>query len=123
MMDGGLFSLLLLKRESTFNVKDFVGTAVHSSRRPAIQIMRSPFLAGKKKERKKTDGPKKKKTRTTFTAYQVFSNEQDSSKTFLSGKSRIFWLLIQTLLLLAIFKMSANKTTLFLFPFNLEFCS
>ena len=24
-----------------------------------------------KKERKKTDGPKKKKTRTTFTAYQL----------------------------------------------------
>ena len=32
------------------------------------------FLLGKKKDRKKTDGPKKKKTRTTFTAYQVFSN-------------------------------------------------
>ena len=32
------------------------------------------FLTGKKKDRKKTDGPKKKKTRTTFTAYQVFPN-------------------------------------------------
>ena len=34
------------------------------------------FLTGKKKDRKKTDGPKKKKTRTTFTAYQVISNCQ-----------------------------------------------
>ena len=31
----------------------------------------SIILTGKKKDRKKTDGPKKKKTRTTFTAYQV----------------------------------------------------
>lgn len=31
----------------------------------------TPSKPGKKKDRKKTDGPKKKKTRTTFTAYQL----------------------------------------------------
>ena len=34
------------------------------------------FMSGgskPKKDRKKTEGPKKKKTRTTFTAYQVYS--------------------------------------------------
>ena len=34
-------------------------------------LMKMFNKTGKKKDRKKTDGPKKKKTRTTFTAYQV----------------------------------------------------